>query len=286
MESRQDGGVSDAAVNDEELRLTVVTKGNTMTTTGNKRELVQRLEAALLIENARDNDVQGDDDADESEDEDSDIMRHTSEYSKPMFTFRDVDESLETFRGDDGKNVKWISNFEDMAEMCNWNGMQKIIYAKRLQRFSKNSKEEKEDSHKSSELNHWLQQRHASNVKQAEVAVVQEKQMEVCGAFFIRGDAQQRADDHSMEKQHVGYARLKSAGEEIVHKREREQEERKQKEEEKHRQNYHSRSDDRKRDMRQNRRSRSRKHGSRSRDRSYYNRRGYYKERKKNERKI
>ncbi|XP_023232015.1 uncharacterized protein LOC111631907 [Centruroides sculpturatus] len=157
MESRQDGGVSDAAVNDKELRLTVVTKDNTMPdvkhlkcadlkielgrrklkTTGSKRELVQRLEAALLIDNARDNDVQSDNDTDESEDEDSNIMRYKSEYAKPMFTFRDVDESLETFSGDDGKNVvKWISNFEDMAEMCNWNGMQKIIYAKRLLRGS------------------------------------------------------------------------------------------------------------------------------------------------------
>ncbi|XP_067119323.1 luc7-like protein 3 [Centruroides vittatus] len=84
-----------------------------------------------------------------------------------------------------------------------------------------------------------------------------------------------------MEKQHVGYARLKSAGEEIVHKREREQEERKQQEKKKHRQNYHSRSDDRKCDVRRSRRSRSKKHKSRSRDRCYYNRGGYYREREK-----
>lgn len=39
---------------------------------------------------------------------------------------------------------------------------------------------------------------------------------EVCGAFLIVGDAQQRVDDHLMGKQHVGYARLKEAVDEIL----------------------------------------------------------------------
>lgn len=38
---------------------------------------------------------------------------------------------------------------------------------------------------------------------------------EVCGAFLIVGDAQQRIDDHLMGKQHVGYARLKTAVDEM-----------------------------------------------------------------------
>lgn len=41
----------------------------------------------------------------------------------------------------------------------------------------------------------------------AELAAAQEKQMEVCevcGAFLIVGDAQQRIDDHLMGKQHMG----------------------------------------------------------------------------------
>lgn len=53
----------------------------------------------------------------------------------------------------------------------------------------------------------------------AELAAAQEKQMEVCdvcGAFLIVGDAQQRIDDHLMGKQHVGYARLKSALQEMM----------------------------------------------------------------------
>lgn len=43
---------------------------------------------------------------------------------------------------------------------------------------------------------------------------VQEKQMEVCevcGAFLIVGDAQSRVDDHLMGKQHMGYAKIKTA---------------------------------------------------------------------------
>ena len=39
---------------------------------------------------------------------------------------------------------------------------------------------------------------------------------EVCGAFLIVGDAQQRVDDHLMGKQHVGYAKIKAALEEIL----------------------------------------------------------------------
>ena len=46
----------------------------------------------------------------------------------------------------------------------------------------------------------------------------QEKQMEVCetcGAFLIVGDAQSRVDDHLQGKQHVGYARIKTAVDEM-----------------------------------------------------------------------
>lgn len=52
----------------------------------------------------------------------------------------------------------------------------------------------------------------------AELAAAQEKQMEVCevcGAFLIVGDAQQRIDDHLMGKQHMGFARLKAAVDEV-----------------------------------------------------------------------
>lgn len=52
-----------------------------------------------------------------------------------------------------------------------------------------------------------------------------EKQMEVCevcGAFLIVGDAQQRIEDHLMGKQHLGYSKLRKAVEEIHLKRQME----------------------------------------------------------------
>lgn len=54
-----------------------------------------------------------------------------------MPTFKDVEESIDTFSGDEGKNVKlWIKEFEDLVELCEWNTVQKTIYAKRLLRGS------------------------------------------------------------------------------------------------------------------------------------------------------
>lgn len=57
----------------------------------------------------------------------------------------------------------------------------------------------------------------------------QEKQMEVCevcGAFLIVGDAQQRIDDHLTGKQHIGYTRLRKAIEEFYEKRRKARDER------------------------------------------------------------
>ncbi|XP_039153496.1 luc7-like protein 3 [Drosophila simulans] len=62
-----------------------------------------------------------------------------------------------------------------------------------------------------------------------------EKQMkvcEICGAFLIVGDAQQRIEDHLMGKQHLGYSKLRNAVAEIneARQKEREQEERRRRE--------------------------------------------------------
>lgn len=57
-----------------------------------------------------------------------------------------------------------------------------------------------------------------SNEKQMEVC-------EVCGAFLIVGDAQQRIEDHLSGKQHLGYSRLRKAVEEMYEKRKKEREE-------------------------------------------------------------
>lgn len=66
-----------------------------------------------------------------------------------------------------------------------------------------------------------------------------EKQMEVCevcGAFLIVGDAQQRLEDHLTGKQHMGYSRLRKAVDEMYEKRkqERDEEERVKDEERRH----------------------------------------------------
>jgi len=42
---------------------------------------------------------------------------------------------------------------------------------------------------------------------------------EVCGAFLIVGDAQQRIDDHLMGKLHVGYARLRASVDQLLEER-------------------------------------------------------------------
>jgi hypothetical protein len=63
--------------------------------------------------------------------------------------------------------------------------------------------------------NHWIQQK-------AEIGAQQEKQMEVCdvcGAFLIVNDVQQRVDDHLMGKQHMGFGRLKTALDDILERR-------------------------------------------------------------------
>lgn len=71
-------------------------------------------------------------------------------------------------------------------------------------------KEEREALLRQNENSHWS--------ATVELAVAQEKQMEVCktcGAFLIVGDAQSRIDDHLMGKQHTGYGRLKTAVDEL-----------------------------------------------------------------------
>lgn len=72
-----------------------------------------------------------------------------------------------------------------------------------------NLKEEREALLKSHDNSHWA-------------GDGQEKLMEVCevcGAFLIIGDAQQRIEDHLTGKQHLGYAKLRRAVEELYERR-------------------------------------------------------------------
>lgn len=80
-------------------------------------------------------------------------------------------------------------------------GINFILIFQSLMQMSDQLKEEKDELIKQHESNGWS--------VTAEYAASQEKQMEVCqvcGAFLIVGDAQQRIDDHLTGKQHLGYA--------------------------------------------------------------------------------
>lgn len=55
---------------------------------------------------------------------------------------------------------------------------------------------------------------------------------QVCGAFLIIGDVQQRIDDHLSGKQHLGYLQLKHAVEQLQEARRKEREEARKRREE------------------------------------------------------
>ncbi|XP_044590074.1 luc7-like protein 3 [Cotesia glomerata] len=140
-----------------------------------------------------------------------------------------------------------------LVEEAEQSGIQgNVEQAQGLMRLCDQLKEERETLRKSNDNSHYNQT--------AELAAAQEKQMEVCdvcGAFLIVGDAQQRIDDHLMGKQHVGYARLKTALQEIMAKREKARDEKEQK-----------RDEDRKQRARANDEiERRRRDGDRERDR-------------------
>ncbi|KAK2577888.1 hypothetical protein KPH14_012916 [Odynerus spinipes] len=141
-------------------------------TSGNKRELHARLLAASKKNDERntttrnattskenetkspeiDNENAGDDHVDEVESEVSEEEETDEEESSEIYvrtknddargarhlpTFKDVGDTLNTFSGDNKKCVRrWIQDFEDVAELCQWSDIQKTIYARSLLRGS------------------------------------------------------------------------------------------------------------------------------------------------------
>ncbi|XP_054722031.1 luc7-like protein 3 isoform X2 [Uloborus diversus] len=140
----------------------------------------------------------------------------------------------------------------------------KVEEAQGIMKLCEQLKEERETLRKASEANHWFQT--------AEIAAAQEKQMEVCevcGAFLIVGDAQQRVDDHLMGKQHVGYAKLKEAVDEILSHREKERSDReKLRDKEREERRKAKEEDDRKREERRKRFEDERRRDLEKRDRT------------------
>lgn len=90
-----------------------------------------------------------------------------------------------------------INGLVEEAEQAGNDG--NVEQAQGLMKLCDQLKEERDALKRQNENSHWS--------ATAELAAAQEKQMEVCevcGAFLIVGDAQQRIDDHLMGKQHVG----------------------------------------------------------------------------------
>ncbi|CAK9806355.1 hypothetical protein ANTPLA_LOCUS4852 [Anthophora plagiata] len=111
-------------------------KKRKLRTSGNKKELQDRLKAALTVEIEHGED-EDENEGDENEDEhDQDSVKECTRHMQ-ILTFKDVEEPLNTFSGDNKENIRyWLQEFEDMAELCEWNNVQKVIYAKRLLRGS------------------------------------------------------------------------------------------------------------------------------------------------------
>uniref|UniRef100_A0A1B0CZG2 Kinesin light chain n=1 Tax=Phlebotomus papatasi TaxID=29031 RepID=A0A1B0CZG2_PHLPP len=112
-------------------------------------------------------------------------------------------------------------------------------------------KDEKDALVKSTESTHWSM----------ELVQAQEKQMEVCevcGAFLIVGDAQQRIEDHLTGKQHLGYSKVRKVIDEMyeIRRRERTESEKRRSDDERRLKYDNGSGSDRRRDERYRRPSR------------------------------
>lgn len=89
-----------------------------------KTELVQRLKTSLTVDDteavlrnilAEDN----------NQFEDTQMATN--------FVFRDVEDALEKFTGEETRTVnEWVKHFEDVAKTCGWNDIQKYLFARKL----------------------------------------------------------------------------------------------------------------------------------------------------------
>ncbi|KAG8230885.1 hypothetical protein J437_LFUL002916 [Ladona fulva] len=133
-----------------------------------------------------------------------------------------------------------INRLVDEAEQMGIQG--NVEKAQGLMKLCDQLKDEREALKRQNDNSHWQQT--------AEMAAAQEKQMEVCdvcGAFLIVGDAQQRIDDHLTGKQHVGYAKLKAAIEEIMTRRQKSREDKEKRRDEERYERLRQREEEEKR---------------------------------------
>ncbi|XP_046596581.1 uncharacterized protein LOC124294616 [Neodiprion lecontei] len=103
------GGVNEVlGLTDEEVaqmtvpELKAELRGRRLRVSGRKRELLQRLMAALRPK-------------------------------QTLLLLKDVENSLEKFSGDDLINVsRWLEDFEEMAEVCGWTDVHKVAFGKKM----------------------------------------------------------------------------------------------------------------------------------------------------------
>lgn len=106
-------------------------------TSGNKQQLIDKYEEALLKINGGEGTSRGkrnnfSDDDDESDD--SDVYGQNK-----TFLFKDIEDSVSKFSGDDNFTIgKWqmkmnlVNEFEETSLLLGWDNLQKFIYSKRL----------------------------------------------------------------------------------------------------------------------------------------------------------
>ncbi|KAM7350203.1 luc7-like protein 3 [Cochliomyia hominivorax] len=156
-----------------------------------------------------------------------------------------------------------VAQYENMSN----NKEEKPVVAKVEESSSPKKAEEGDDKSPNSDedtaaslagdkkLNAWMQDMGHMPEKQMEVC-------EVCGAFLIVGDAQQRIEDHLMGKQHLGYSKLRKAVEEIHEQRQKEREIDDRRRRDDRSSSHRSFDIERRRDRERECRGRSREHGS------------------------
>lgn len=164
--SGDEGDLSENELNGKTVvQLKQLCTENNLVTTGAKRVLIERLKeffrgqnndddvlsdnnrneipAANRIPNERGdgnqrrqrrrNDIGGGDFSEHDSSDDGNFIARRRPMRKSVFSFKDIEESLEKFSGDNNKDiVRWIDDFETQSEVFGWGDLEKLVYARRL----------------------------------------------------------------------------------------------------------------------------------------------------------
>lgn len=104
---------------------------------GKKKKLYDRRRVFIALEIQHGEDEKDEEEEDKEECDLFETRVRVDSRSAHVLTFRDVEESMNTFSGDDNVNVQsWLSELEEMCDLCDWTDVQRVIYAKKLLRGS------------------------------------------------------------------------------------------------------------------------------------------------------